>query len=266
MSYETILYETKGPVAVITLNRPDRLNAWTGQMALDQADAINRANEDPDIGAIVMTGAGRGFCAGADIEDSFNARLKGEAKGADTLLPGGMDWIELVKTAKPLIAAVNGPAVGVGATMILPFDVILASDEARFGMFFVKMGLVPELASSHYLERRVGFGKASELCLTADLIDAQTALGIGLVNHVYPADDLMPRALDMAQKIAANPDRQLRMIKALLRENGAETDATVVQAREWYSLQEARQSPEHKEAVDAFLNKRAPDFRRTAAE
>ncbi|MFN3231591.1 MAG: enoyl-CoA hydratase/isomerase family protein [Alphaproteobacteria bacterium] len=261
MPYETLLYETRGNVALVTLNRPDRLNAWTGQMSLEQADAFERANNDPAVGAIVMTGAGRGFCAGADIRDAFNARLEGDAKGADTLLPGGMDWVALVERTKPLIAAVNGPAVGVGATMVLPFDVIIASEEAKFGMFFVKMGLVPELASSHYLERRIGFAKASELCLTGELIGAEAALAIGLVNEVTPPHRLLERAMEVGATISGNPDRQLRMIKKLLRENGTETDATVIQEREFAALQEARESPEHKEAVDAFLNKRKPNFR-----
>lgn len=266
MSYDTIRYETRGDAAIITLNRPDRLNAWTGQMSVEQADAISKANADPAVGAIIMTGEGRGFCAGADIEDAFKARLDGDQTADRSLLPGGMDWMEVVGNAKPLIAAVNGPAVGVGATMILPFDIIIASEEAKFGMFFVKMGLVPELASSHFLERRVGFAKANELCLTGELIDAETAEAIGLVNEVVASHALMERALEMASVIAGNPDRQLRMIKTLLRDNGAEADPKLVQEREMAALNEARQSPEHKEAVDAYLNKRAPDFRKAAAE
>ena len=130
MSYESIKYERRGAVALITLDRPDRLNAWTPGMASEQADAIRTANEDDEVGAIVMTGAGRGFCAGADIRDTFKSRLDGTDPGGDSEESGGMpadvDWVGLARESKPLIAAVNGAAVGIGMTMILPFDVIVA--------------------------------------------------------------------------------------------------------------------------------------------
>src|SRR3954449_3436394 len=160
MSSQTIEYETRGRGALITLNRPDRLNAWTPQMASEQADAINAANDDPDVGAIVMTGAGRGFCAGADMDATFRTRLDGTDPGGTTAqgsggMPAEVDWVDLMRTSKPLIAAVNGAAVGIGMTMILPCDVIVASDRARFGMFFVTVGLVRELASEDLLVLRL---------------------------------------------------------------------------------------------------------------
>src|SRR5256885_5753404 len=193
MSYETIEYATQGRVALITLNRPDRLNAWTPQMAAEQAAAINAANDDADIGAIVMTGAGRGFCAGADMEATFGKRLDGVDPGGTTAqgsggMPAEVDWVGLLRSSKPLIAAVNGAAVGIGMTMILPFDVIVAADAARFGMFFIKVGLVPELASTQLLVQRVGFGHASEMCLSGRLYSADEALAAGLVQRVLPAD------------------------------------------------------------------------------
>src|SRR5438132_12547659 len=168
MTYEVILYETRGDVALVTLNRPDKLNAWTPQMSLEQADAIERANADRSIGAIVMTGAGRGFCAGADMEKTFQSRIQGRDPGGDTAhgqggMPAGLDWVGLCRRSKPLVAAVNGAAVGIGMTMILPFDLIVASEKARFGMLFIKVGLVPELASTHLLSARIGLGKASEM-------------------------------------------------------------------------------------------------------
>ncbi|MCY4095698.1 MAG: enoyl-CoA hydratase-related protein, partial [Gammaproteobacteria bacterium] len=163
--YEDILVGIADDVCTITLNRPHRLNAWTGRMSAELYDAIDAANGNPSVGAIVLTGAGRGFCAGADIKDSFKARL--DDSGDRVAMRG--DWIELVRSSKPLIAAVNGACVGVGATMILPMDVIVASDQARFGMAFVKMGVTPELGSSHFLVARVGFGRASEMCLTGRL-------------------------------------------------------------------------------------------------
>ncbi len=263
MSYETILYETDGPVAVVTLNRPERRNAWTRVMSRELVDAFEKANADRAIGAIVLTGAGKGFCAGADIEQAFKARIDGasDSQEEETGMPGGTDWADLCRRSKPLIAAVNGASVGVGATMILPFDVIIASEDAKFGMFFVKMGLVPELGSSHFLERRVGFGTANELCLTARLIDAREAGRIRLADHVVPADELLTKAKALGREISANPDRQLRLIKGLLRDHGQATDHNAVQRREGQLLKECYASAEHKEAVDAFLNKRQAVFR-----
>ena len=140
MKYEHILYEQHGPVALVTLNRPERLNAWIPAMSVEQADAIERANADPAIGAIVMTGAGRGFCAGADVDATFRTRIEGRDPGKNTAdgsggLPKGLDWVGLVRRSKPLVAAVNCAAVGIGLTMILPFDLIVASERAKFGMF-----------------------------------------------------------------------------------------------------------------------------------
>jgi len=161
MKYSQIKYDTQGAVAVITLNRPEKLNAWTPQMCEEQVHAMERANEDKKVGSIILTGEGRGFCAGADIEDTFQTRIDGEDPGNDTAggsggMPAGVDWLALVRESKPLVAAVNGAAVGIGVTMILPFDVIISSQNAKFGMVFIKMGLVPELASTHFLVSRVG--------------------------------------------------------------------------------------------------------------
>src|SRR5256714_9713488 len=186
MSYQTIQYERRDSVGLITLNRPDRLNAWTPQMASEQADAIRAANEDGEVGAIVMTGAGRGFCAGADMRDTFKARLDGGDPAGDGDRSGGMppdvDWVALAREAKPLIAAVNGAAVGIGLTMILPFDVIVASQRAKIGMLFIKVGLVPELASTRLLPQRVGPGRAGEMGLTGRLYDGPEAYRIRLAD------------------------------------------------------------------------------------
>jgi enoyl-CoA hydratase/carnithine racemase len=257
VDYETITCERRDAVALITLNRPDRLNAWTPRMASEQADAIRGANDDDGIGAIVMTGAGRGFCAGADMRDTFNKRLDGVDPGGDTEESGGMprdvDWVALARESKPLIAAVNGAAVGIGMTMILPFDVILASEHAKFGMLFIKVGLVPELASTRLLAQRVGFGHAGEMCLSGRLYGAAEAHDIGLVDHVESAGELLDRALGLGDEIAANPRPQLRMIKRLLTENALESDLHVVQRREHELIRECWRSPEHKSAVAAFL-------------
>jgi len=266
MSYEQILYEVRGDVALITLNRPEKLNAWTPRMSEEQADALAAANADANVGAVVMTGAGRGFCAGADMEDTFQSRIDGVDPGANTAegsggLPAGLDWVALVRESKPLVAAINGAAVGIGLTMVLPFDVIVASEKARLGMGFIKMGLVPELASTHFLVQRMGFGRASELCLGGHLLDAEQAHADGLVDRLAPAGGVLERALEIARSMAANPSPQLRMTKALLGRNGSETDLTQVQERESELLRECWKTPEHAEAVRAFTEKRPPKFR-----
>ena len=266
MDYEQIRYETRDDVAWITLNRPDKLNAWTPRMSEEEANAVTRANDDPAVGAIVLTGSGRGFCAGADMEETFQKRIDGTDPGAGTDrgsggLPEGLDWVAMVRASKPIVAAVNGAAVGIGLTRILPFDVIVASEKARFGMMFIKVGLVPELASTHYLVQRVGFGRASELSLSGRLIDAEEAGRIGLADFVVPHDALLERAGAIARSMGENPPPQLRMTKQLLTENAADTDLTAIQARESALLRECWKTPEHKEAVAAFQEKRTPRFR-----
>ncbi|MFI5394613.1 MAG: enoyl-CoA hydratase/isomerase family protein [Candidatus Binatia bacterium] len=266
MGYRQITYEVRHDVAWITLNRPEHLNAWTPHMAGEQADAIERANADRSVGAIVMTGAGRGFCAGADMQETFKTRIEGTDPGGDTAageggMPAALDWVALVRRAKPLIAAVNGAAVGIGMTMILPFDVIVASDKARFGMLFIKMGLVPELASTHFLVQRVGWGKASEMCLSGRLCGADEAARMGLADRLVPAEQLADEAQRVAAEIATNPDPQLRMIKELLTSNATATDLRAIQHRETEMLRHCWTTPEHKEAVQAFLDKRPPKFR-----
>jgi enoyl-CoA hydratase/carnithine racemase len=258
VDYETILAETRGAVELLTLNRPEKLNAWTPRMSEELADAIERANDDEAVGAVVLTGAGRGFCAGADMEDTFKSRLDGRDPGAGTArgsggLPEGVDWVGLTREAKPLIAAVNGAAVGIGLTMILPFDVILASQRARLGMLFIKVGLVPELASTHLLVQRVGIGHAGEMCLTGRIYDAAEAAAMRLVDRVVAPDELVPAALALGEEIAANPHPQLRMVKRLLTANASESDLEIVQRRESELLRECWRSPEHRAAVEAFL-------------
>src|SRR5262247_1417052 len=203
MGYTLIRVERRETVALITLDRPEKLNAWTPAMAVEQASAIEEANDDPRVGAIVMTGAGRGFCAGADMEATFKSRLEGVDPGEDTAsgsggMPASLDWVGLLRRSKPLVAAVNGAAVGIGLTMILPFDVIVASERARFGMFFIRMGLVPELASTHFLVQRVGFGRASEMCLSGKIYGAAEAHAMGLADHLCASVDLEARAFELA--------------------------------------------------------------------
>jgi enoyl-CoA hydratase/carnithine racemase len=266
MEYTQIIVERRGDVALITLARPERLNAWTPRMADEQSHAITAANDDPSIGAIVMTGAGRGFCAGADMDATFKSRIDGVDPGNDTAggrggMPAGLDWVSLVRSSKPIVCAINGAAIGIGVTMCLPADQIIASTASKFGMGFIKMGLVPELASTRLLAARVGVGRASDLCLSGRIISGAEAHQIGLADQLTEPDALIDTAIAVAGSYAANPDLQLRMTKQLLTQNHVETDLALVQQREHAMLQQCWASPEHAEAVTAFLEKRPPVFR-----
>ncbi len=233
MSYNQILVDRRERVELITLNRPEKLNAWTRTLNRELEQAIRAANNDPDVGAIVITGAGRGFCAGADIQESFHEPLQAGEKPAlnGGKNPGDSQWVQLMRESKPIVAAVNGVAVGIGITMMLPADVIIASEKARIGLFFVRMGLVPELASTHFLVQRVGFALASEMCLTGKLYESAEFAGTGLVNRVVPHDELLNEALSVAEEIAENSSPSLLMIKELLTRNGTCEDLEQVGLR-----------------------------------
>jgi enoyl-CoA hydratase/carnithine racemase len=259
VTYEQIVYEQRGDVAVITLNRPDKLNAWTPLMSLEMQQAIEAAGADRSVGAVVLTGAGRGFCAGADISAVFDAQLQGDQNASKPL--STRDWVDLIRSSKPIVAAVNGAAIGIGLTMILPFDRIVCAEGAKLSVRFVKMGLVPELASSMFLPARCGLGPASDLMLSGRTILADGAFAIGLVDEVVAPDALVDTALERARSYGENSPSAVHAIKQLLTQNMSEVDPTVAQQRELTRLAEAYKSPEHKEAVAAFLEKRKPVFR-----
>jgi 2-(1,2-epoxy-1,2-dihydrophenyl)acetyl-CoA isomerase len=265
MEYTQIQTERRNEVLVLTLYRPERLNAWTPRMSAELSHAISGANDDPSIGAIVVTGAGRGFCAGADIGGEFASKLdERDATPAERPAPEerpASDWVALCRRSKPLVAAINGACVGVGLTMVLPFDHLVAAEGAKLSCRFVKMGLVPELASSHFLVARCGFGNASYLALSGATLQAQDAVRLGLVDRVVPAEECLDAAVAVAREFAENPSPQLRMIKELLTANADETDLVAVQRRELAALEQAYRTPEHREAVTAFLEKRSPRFR-----
>jgi len=256
-----VLVEQRGDVLLLTLNRPDKLNAWHPGMGRTLMAAISEANADPSIGAIVMTGAGRGFCAGADVGAMFDQPEAAPGDADPSAAVKAFDWVALCAQSKPLIAAVNGIAIGVGVTQILNFDVIVASDAARFGIGFIKMGLVPELAATRLLTQRMGPGKARMFALSGDVWSADQALAAGLVDQVVPADSLLDEALALAGRIAGNPPPQLQWTKQLLADNVFETDLQLVQERELATVQQCFASPEHAEAIRAFMEKRAPRFR-----
>jgi len=267
MDYQTIIDERRDGVALITLNRPERLNAWTYQMGAELADAVAAANADDNVVAIVVTGAGRGFCAGADIEAVFKAQADEKSGEGSQSAAGGSsrpsprNWVGLVRESKPMVAAINGAAIGVGLTQVLPMDYLVASSAAKLSVRFVKMGLVPELASSHFLALRMGFGHASELMLSGRTLLAEEARALGLIDRVVAPEALLDTAISVARSMGENPQASLRMIKALLTANACETDLALVQKRELEALTQSYASPEHREAITAFLEKREPDFK-----
>ncbi len=261
-AYEHILYETHGAVALITLNRPERLNAWTNTMENEFIDAVNVAAKDPDVGCAVVTGAGRGFCAGADI-GGWDRGQKGDAprRVSKMLSEGGSPEVPIaLSRGKPIIAAINGVSVGVGLTMPMACDIRIASIEARFSARFVKVGLTPECGSSRYLPLVAGLPNALFLALTGRIIDAEEALQRRLVDRLVPPDQLMPEAMKLAEEIAANPHEAVWQAKRLLHMNATETDLRHVTTLESYSIRERQSEPDHREAVRAFIEKRPPVF------
>lgn len=258
MTYENILTEVRGRVGIITLNDPERLNPMSNQMQREKMDQIRKWNGDDSVGAVVITGAGRGFCSGADIS-RFEEAVQ---HGLDSvpLLPADVEWLNLVRESKPIICAINGVAVGLGVTFTLPCDIRVASTDARFSFRFAGIGLTPEYGSTHYLPHLVGMGKAMELMLSARFVEAQEALDMGLVNHVFPGPELLDRAVDVAGQIAENPDWQLRKIKRLIHENYMERDVALVVRHERETFREAQGSEAHKEALVAFRERRKPNF------
>jgi enoyl-CoA hydratase/carnithine racemase len=205
-AFEQILYEVEEGVLTITLNRPERLNAWTPTMQAELIEAFDRADADDDVRAIVVTGAGRGYCAGADLQQGgstfdWRERQAGEEIPRDG---GGRFTLRVFDCTKPVIAAINGPAVGVGATMTLPMDVRLAAEDARMGFVFTRRGIVPEACSSWFLPRLVGISQAMEWVATGRVFDAQEALSGGLVRSVHPGAELLDAARALAAEIAEN--------------------------------------------------------------
>ena len=260
MNYETILTSIEDGILTITMNRPERLNAWTYKMGDELQHAVNNANENDNVEAIILTGAGRGFCAGADVQDLFKEQAdSGEAGGSATGDP--RDWVNLVRNSKPCVAAINGAAIGVGLTQAIPMDYLVAAEDAKLSARFIKMGVVPELASSKFLIARMGFGNASELMLSGKTINGTEAAAVKLVDKAVPADELITTARGIAKSMGENPQGALRMVKQLITENMSEPDILKVQKREGAALAICYDSPEHHEAISAFLEKREPDFR-----
>ncbi len=210
MSYTDILFDVDDGIATITLNRPDKLNAYTTEMGDQVVDAFARCRDDDAVRVVILTGAGRGFCAGVDLEhlrahQSGGNASKGPKLGEEAFLR--QLPLDLVEFPKPVIAAINGAAIGVGVTMVLPCDLRIAADHAKIGLTFAKLGILPGLGSTHLLPRLVGTAKARELVLTAKIVLAPEAERIGLINKSVPADELMKEAREWARSLAEiDPD------------------------------------------------------------
>jgi 2-(1,2-epoxy-1,2-dihydrophenyl)acetyl-CoA isomerase len=256
---ETIIYDVAEGVATVTFNRPEALNATNDQFYREMQSLIRDIGSDDAVGAVIITGAGRGFCAGADVKSMnpdmplLDRRKRHRWILSDILRP-------LINLEKPVIAAVNGAAVGAGFNIALAADIIIASEAAVFSQIFIRLGLVPDLGGLHLLTRVVGLNKAKELCFTGKKISAAEALDLGIVNHVVPPDKLLGDVSKLAAQIAAGPPVALSMIKTLLNKS---SNSTLEQMLEYESYAQtlAYTTPEHKEGVAAFREKRAPSFR-----
>lgn len=280
MAYETIKYEVADHILTITLNRPDKLNAFNPTMQKELIDAFDRADQDDDVRAIIVTGAGRAFCAGADLSsgaDTFDRDAKrgpvkrhadGKVDYSDPNVRdgGGQVTLRIFKCLKPVIAAVNGPAVGIGVTMQLAMDIRIASETARFGFVFSQRGIVPEAASSWFLPRLVGISQALEWCYTGRVFPAQEALAGRLVSRMVPPDQLLPTAQALAREIA---DKAAPVSIALIRQMmwrmlGADDpmEAHKIDSRGIYTR---GRSEDVREGVLSFLEKRPARFQNTVS-
>ena len=260
MLYEQILTGRRGRVGIVTLNRPERLNALTMRLVTELYDAIDAFNRDNGIGVIILTGAGRAFCAGLDVQDWKNPEPKQGQANEPMNYRSSLRWLEIMRNSKPVVVAVNGLAVGGGVSMILSCDIRIASDKAEFQDPHVRVGLMPDMGSSRLLVQTVGLAHAMRLILTARRIDAQEAERIGLVTQVVPHAELTDAALAIADEIAAHPTSSLLASKQLVWDNLCEADFTTVVYRETEVEERLMRGPDFKEATLAFIEKRPPRF------
>jgi len=252
MNYEQIRLEVDDRVATITLNRPERRNAWNRRMGVEIRHALGVADERDDVRAVVVTGAGRDFCVGADLEGG--GTVFDEARSAD----GARLSLKAWEIRKPVIAALNGAVAGVGATLPLQWDIRLAGESTRITFVFVKRGLIPEAASTWLLPRLVGMSRAADLLLTGRLVRAQEALDMGLVSRVVPDAELLPRAQALAREIAEQTAPvAVALTKRLLWHMAGEADPEAAEQLDARVFGWTTQSPDAKEGIRAFLEKRS---------
>ncbi|MEC8829021.1 MAG: crotonase/enoyl-CoA hydratase family protein [Actinomycetota bacterium] len=276
--FETLRYEIEDQVLTLTMNRPERLNAFNSRMQGEFLEALEHADADDEVRAVIVTGEGRGFCAGADLgkgADTFNydnqteeakaerASSEGRQEGSNAWLRdgGGLLSLRIYEFNKPIIAAINGPAVGVGVTMTLPMDIRIASTQARMGFVFSRRGIVPEACSSYFLPRIVGVSKALEWAYSGKVFDAEEALKGGLIRSLHEPEDLLPSAREIAAEIVENTSAiSVTMIRHMMwKMLGADhpMEAHKVDSRAIFHL---GRGADAREGVVSFLEKRSPDF------
>ncbi len=255
-----VLETHEGGIATLTLNRPDRLNSLTSDLAVALNEALCRLATDNDIHAVILTGAGRAFCAGGDLGEIGSARRANDVKRLEPLLRAGMQAVLKIRTMRqPVIAAVNGPAAGAGMNIALASDIRIASESASFGQNFAKVGLFPDYGGTYFLPELVGPANAAEMFYTGDMIDAQKALRLGIVNAVVPAAQLEAETRALAQRIGQGPRVAIRAVKQML---FAQAKQKLTEALE-YEVEEQMKcfaSEDCAEGISAFLGKRKPNF------
>ena len=265
MQYSTILYNITDNILTITLNRPEKLNAFNRNMMSEMIDALDQADDDDNIRAIIVTGAGRGFCAGADLSkggDTFNAEVREDRESGLNRDGGGRLTLRIFECKKPIIAAINGPAVGIGATMLLPMDMRLCSSTAQIGFVFSRRGVVPEACSSYFLPRIVGISQALEWCYSGRVFPANEALAGKLVRSIHEPDNLLEAATAIAREIAESTSAiSITLIRQMMwRMLGVDhpMEAHKIDSRGMYHTGKAADA---KEGIESFLEKRSPNFR-----
>ena len=264
MSYSTILYDVEDSILTITLNRPEALNAFNNEMLFELIDACDKADADDNVKAIIVTGAGRGFCAGADLSgggDALDYDSRADKESGLSRDGGGRLTLRLYELNKPIIAAINGPAVGVGVTMTLPMDIRLASTNAKFGFVFARRGIVPEACSSYFLPSVVGISKALEWCYSGKVFPASEAMEGGLLRSLHEPEDLLVEARKIAAEIRDNTSAvSITLVRHMMwKMLGADhpMEAHKIDSRGIYHR---GKSPDSKEGVVSFLEKRPADF------
>lgn len=279
--YETLLYEIKNGVLTITINRPDKMNAFTVEMANELIDAFESAGRDDDVRAIIVTGAGKAFCAGMDLsvdgnvfglDETLTPTLEDVAtRGEDPDIKngvrdtGGRVALAIYDCPKPVIAAINGAAVGIGATMTLPMDIRLASEKARIGFVFNKIGITPEAASTWFLPRIVGIANALEWCYSAEILTAEKAQAGGLISKVVAPEDLLPAAQTLARQIADSTSSvAIALTRQMMYRNAAAPHPRHAHNVDSLAIFYASQK-DGKEGVAAFLEKRPANFTATVS-
>ena len=263
MDLNNILYDVSDRVATLTLNRPEALNATTDDLYREFQWLLGEVRHDPDVACVILTGAGRGFCAGADLKARKDDMTPLQRRDRHRWIL--QDVLEpLYRLEKPVIAAVNGPAAGAGMNIALACDFIIASDQASFVQAFARVALVPDLGGLYLLARAIGIAKAKELCFTARKVGAEEAKVLGIANHVVPHDQLLDEARKIARTIAAGAPTAMAMTKNLL-DKAANVTLEQMLEYESYAQTIAYLTPEYEEGVQAFRDKRAPDFAAAAA-